>query len=88
MFNPNVLPPWASNPSLKQFMEFKAMLDFQCHNVSVVSHLLHRFSYHALPIFISFSSNVLRDMMIRSFRVCLLCDLVFLTSMVVLLILQ
>ena len=73
---------------LKQFMEFKAMLDFQCYNVSVASHLLHRFSYHALPILISFSSNVLRDMMIRSFRVCLLCDLVFLTSMVVLLILQ
>ena len=88
MFNPNVLQPWASNPSLKQFMEFKAMLDFQCYNVSVASHLLHRFSYHALPILISFSSNVLRDMMIRSFRVCLLCDLVFLTLMVVLLILQ
>ena len=63
---------------LKQFMEFKAMLDFQCYNVSVASHLLHRFSYHALPILISFSSNVLRDMMIRSFRVCLLCDLSFL----------
>ena len=61
-------------------MEFKAMLDFQCYNVSVASHLLHRFSYHALPILISFSSNVLLDMMIRSFRVCLLCDLVFLTS--------
>ena len=68
MFNPNVLQPWASNPSLKHFMEFKVMLDFQCYNVSVASHLLHRFSYHALPILISFSSNVLRDMMIRSFE--------------------
>ena len=53
---------------LKQFMEFKAMLDFQCDNVSVASHLLHRFSYHALPILISLSSNVLRDMTIRSFE--------------------
>ena len=44
---------------LKQFMEFKAMLDFQCYNVSVASHLLHSFSYHALPILTSFSSNVL-----------------------------
>ena len=68
MFNPNVLQPWASNPSLKQFMEFKAMLDFQCYNVSVASHLLHRFSYHALLILISLSSNVFRDRMIRSFE--------------------
>ena len=68
MFNPNVLEPWASNPSLKQFMEFKAMLDFQCYNVSVASHLLHRFSYHALPILISLSSNVFRDRMIRCFE--------------------
>ena len=55
MFNPSVLQPCAPNPSLKQLMEFKAMLDFQCHNVSVVSHLLHRFSYHALSILISLS---------------------------------
>ena len=68
MFNPNVLQPWASNPFLKQFMEFKAMLDFQCYNVSVASHFLHRFSYHSLQILISFSSNVLRDRMIRSFE--------------------
>ena len=68
MFNPNVLQPWASNPSLKQFMDFKAMLDFQCYSVSVASHLLHRFSYHALPILISLSSNVPRDMMIRYFE--------------------
>ena len=68
MFNPNVLQPWASNPFLKHFMEFKAMLDFQCYNVSVASHLLHRFSYHALLIITSLSSNVFRDRMIRSFE--------------------
>ena len=87
-FQPQCFTTMGLKPIFKKIHGIQSYAWFPVLQRECASHLLHGFSYYALPILISFSSNVLRDMMIRSFRVCLLCDLVFLTLMVVLLTLQ